>query len=96
MSLIRKHGLRKVTASEFNQNTSAAQRAAQDGPVVVVNREVPTYVLMTYQDYQNIHHASEDAAEPFISLWDAVQPSGGGIDTDLVLPERHRPREIDL
>lgn len=41
-----------ITAREFNRGVSAAKRAAQDGPVVITDRGVPAYVLLSIEDYR--------------------------------------------
>lgn len=43
-----------VTAREFNRDVSAAKRAADDGPVVVTDRGVPAYVLLSIEDYRRL------------------------------------------
>lgn len=41
-----------VTAREFNQDVSAAKRAAAQGPVIVTDRGKPAFVLLTIEDYR--------------------------------------------
>ncbi|GAA1740511.1 type II toxin-antitoxin system Phd/YefM family antitoxin [Rothia terrae] len=43
-----------VSAREFNQDVSAAKRAAQEGPVVVTDRGTPAYVLLSYEQYNKL------------------------------------------
>ncbi|MFZ7158020.1 type II toxin-antitoxin system Phd/YefM family antitoxin [Avibacterium gallinarum] len=43
-----------MTSREFNQHLNQAQKAAQIAPVIVTNRGEPTYVLMSYTDYQKM------------------------------------------
>lgn len=43
-----------VTAREFNQDVSAAKRAAEQGPVVVTDRGTPAYVLITFDEYKKL------------------------------------------
>ena len=40
-----------LSARDFNQDVSAAKRAASNGPVIITNRGVPAFVLMTYAAY---------------------------------------------
>lgn len=42
---------RTFTSREFNQDTGAAKRAAEDGPVVITDRGEPAHVLMTFEQY---------------------------------------------
>ena len=43
-----------VSSRQFNQDISSAKRAAQDGPVIVTNRGVPAYVLLTHDAYPRL------------------------------------------
>lgn len=40
-----------VSSQEFNQNTSRAKRAAEEHPVVITDRGIPSHVLMSYDHY---------------------------------------------
>lgn len=44
----------RISARKFNQDVSAAKRAADDGPVVVTDRGRPAYVLLSFADYERI------------------------------------------
>ena len=57
-----------MSSREFNQNTAAAKRAAEEGPVIITDRGVPRHVLTTYEDYEAGH-------ERRVSLLEAL---GGG------------------
>lgn len=52
-----------MTSREFNQNTHLAQKYAQDTPVIITNRGKPTFVLMTYEDYQQTKSANRSIAD---------------------------------
>jgi prevent-host-death family protein len=39
---------------EFNQGTSEAMRAANNGPVFITDRGRPAHVLMNFEDYQRL------------------------------------------
>ena len=41
-----------LSSREFNQDTSRAKKAAQDGPVFITDRGRPAHVLMTIEQYQ--------------------------------------------
>lgn len=43
-----------VSSREFNQDISAAKRAAVKRPVVITDRGHPAFVLMTYDDYRRL------------------------------------------
>lgn len=46
-----------VPATDFNRNPSYVKRLAADGPVVVTERDRPTLVVLTYEDYEKITSA---------------------------------------
>lgn len=39
------------TSREFNRDVSAAQKAAQDGPVFITDQGKPDYVLLSIDEY---------------------------------------------
>jgi len=43
-----------VTSRQFNQDTSAAKKAALQGPVIITDRGKPAHVLLSYADYQKL------------------------------------------
>ena len=49
-----------MTAREFNQDVSAAKRAAVEGPVVITDRGEPAYVLLTIDEYRQLHGDGKD------------------------------------
>lgn len=44
----------QMSSRQFNQDTSAAKRAAQEGPVIITDRGQPAHVLLSYSDYQKL------------------------------------------
>lgn len=44
----------KFTSREFNRDTGGAKNAAKDGPVYITDRGEPSYVLLTFADYQRL------------------------------------------
>jgi len=46
--------IRTISSREFNQNTSGAKKAAQDGPVFITDRGRHAYVLLTIEEYQKL------------------------------------------
>ena len=42
------------TARRFNQDTAAAKRAAEDGPVYVTDRGRPSHVLLSFEEYTRL------------------------------------------
>ena len=45
---------KKLTSRQFNQDTGGAKKAAQAGPVYITDRGQPSYVLLTFADYQRL------------------------------------------
>jgi PHD/YefM family antitoxin component YafN of YafNO toxin-antitoxin module len=43
-----------LSSREFNQDTSRAKKAAQNGPVFITDRGRPAHVLLTMQEYQRL------------------------------------------
>jgi len=52
-----------VTAAEFNQRPSQVKRAAEDEPVVITEHGRPSFVLLTYAEYQRLLRTPSDLAE---------------------------------
>ena len=52
-----------VTAAEFNQRPSQVKRAAEEEPVVITERSRPSFVLLTYAEYQRLLRTSTNLAE---------------------------------
>ena len=47
-------GATTISSREFNQNTSAAKKAAENGPVFITDRGKPVHVLLTIEEYRKI------------------------------------------
>ena len=43
-----------MSSREFNQDTSRAKKAAQNGPVVITDRGRPAHVLMSIGEYKKM------------------------------------------
>lgn len=43
-----------LSSREFNQDTSGAKRAANNGPVFITDRGRPAHVLLTIEEYQRL------------------------------------------
>ncbi|MDN5725211.1 MAG: type II toxin-antitoxin system Phd/YefM family antitoxin [Propionibacteriales bacterium] len=43
-----------MSAREFNRDVSSAKRAADNGPVVITDRGMAAYVLLTAADYEDL------------------------------------------
>jgi prevent-host-death family protein len=52
-----------VTAAEFNQRPSQVKRAAEEEPVVITEHSRPSFVLLTYAEYQRLLRTPTDLAQ---------------------------------
>jgi PHD/YefM family antitoxin component YafN of YafNO toxin-antitoxin module len=43
-----------ISIREFNQDVSRAKRAADAGPVIIIDRGRPAYVLLRHEAYQRL------------------------------------------
>jgi prevent-host-death family protein len=43
-----------LSSREFNQDTGRAKKAARRGPVVITDRNKPTHVLLSIEEYQRL------------------------------------------
>jgi hypothetical protein len=82
-----------MTSREFNQETSRAKLAAENGPLVVTDRGTPAYVLLTYADYTQLRSppnrvTGEALADP---NYDPTEP-----DFAQFLPERTVELAVNL
>jgi prevent-host-death family protein len=67
-----------ISSREFNQDTSRAKKAAQDGPVFITDRGRPAHVLITIEEYQRLTGApmtlAEALAQPDVSDFEFDPP----------------------
>jgi len=57
----------QISSREFNQDTSSAKRAAEQGPVYITDRGRPAHVLLTFEAYEALlgrHRVLDRLAEP--------------------------------
>lgn len=57
----------QMSSRQFNQDTSGAKKAAENGPVYITDRGRPAHVLLTFDDYEALvgpHRALDLLAEP--------------------------------
>ena len=60
----------QISSRQFNQNIGKAQKAAQKEPVFITNRGVPTYVLLTKEEYDRITLPKKNALDVLMNLPD--------------------------
>ena len=52
-----------LSSREFNQGTSEAKRAANNGPVFITDRGRPAHVLLSIEDYQRLTKQRRNIAD---------------------------------
>jgi prevent-host-death family protein len=43
-----------LSSREFNQDTGRAKKAAKRGPVIITDRDKPTHVLLSIEEYRKL------------------------------------------
>ena len=79
-----------LSSREFNQDTSRAKKAANDGPVFITDRGQPAHVLLSIEEYRRLSGSN-------ISLAEAIaQKEAGDFDFDPPkLDIRLRPADLE-
>ena len=57
----------QMSSREFNQDTSGAKKASENGPVYITDRGRPAHVLLSFDAYEELvapHRAIDLLAEP--------------------------------
>lgn len=57
----------QMSSRQFNQDTSRAKKAAENGPVYITDRGRPAHVLLTFDDYEELigpHRVLDLLADP--------------------------------
>ena len=80
-----------LTSREFNQDTSRAKKAANDGPVFITDRGRPAHVLMTIGEYQRLTGRGGTMVEALA----AREPDPIDFDPPRLDGEWFRPAEFD-
>ena len=63
-----------LSSRTFNQDTSGAKKAANNGPVFITDRGRPAHVLLTIKDYERLAGKTMSLAEAL------AQTDGGDFD----------------
>ena len=78
-----------LSSREFNHGTSAAKRAANNGPVFITDRGHPAHVLMSFEEYQRLTKQRRNIADAL------AMP--GIADIEFVPPRvTIKPRPVDF
>ena len=82
-----------ITSSEFNQNSSKAQKAAESAPVFITKRGKLSQVLMSYADYQRLTGKQRSAADILRGL---EHPDVADIELDIPPRSKAKRRPVDF
>ncbi len=52
-----------ISSRDFNQDVSAAKRAANGEPVIITDRGTPSHVLMSIEDYRRLSPDRRDIVD---------------------------------
>jgi prevent-host-death family protein len=78
-----------MSSREFNQDTSRAKNAALDGPVVITDRGIPAYVVLSFAEFKKLSRQKSKIGD--LLAMDQY------LDVELPLPkasEFHRPAQF--
>lgn len=76
----------EVTARNFNQDVSAAKRAASEGPVIITDRGEPSHVLLSIADYRRLL-GDERSIVDWLSSEDGIDIEPARMKVELQTPE---------
>ncbi|MFD8098039.1 type II toxin-antitoxin system Phd/YefM family antitoxin [Nocardia fluminea] len=71
-----------MSAREFNQDVSAAKRAAAEGPVVITDRGEDAFVLLSIDEYRRLKADSQDLVSR-LSMDDEIEFEPTPLQVDL-------------
>lgn len=75
-----------VTSRAFNQDVSAAKRAASKGPVIITDRGEPSHVLLSIREYERLT-ADRRSIVDLLCVEDEVELPTAPLDLSLSSPE---------
>ncbi|GJE60054.1 type II toxin-antitoxin system Phd/YefM family antitoxin [Methylobacterium trifolii] len=72
-----------LSSREFNQDSSRAKKAAEQGPVFITDRGKPAHVLLSIGDYRKLAGRevtlAEALAQPDVADFEFTPPRAGGM-----------------
>jgi PHD/YefM family antitoxin component YafN of YafNO toxin-antitoxin module len=78
-----------LSSRQFNQDSSRAKKASEDGPVIITDRGQPAHVLLTFEAYKKITRVNTKIADLL------AMPGLGDIELD-IRPPRDLAQAADL
>lgn len=76
-----------VTSREFNQDVSAAKRAATQRPVVITDRGRPSFVLMSYDEFRRLSVNEGNVVDQLLMPDDEIDFDPERLEWELTVPE---------
>jgi antitoxin (DNA-binding transcriptional repressor) of toxin-antitoxin stability system len=75
-----------MSAREFNQDVSAAKRAAAREPVIITDRGTPAYVLLSIDEFRRLTGHDQGIVE-WLSMEDDINFETEPLDLKLTVPQ---------
>lgn len=75
-----------MSAREFNQDVSAAKRAAQDAPVIITDRGEPAFVLLSIEEFRRLRGPRRTIVE-LLSMDEDIDFEPGRLEFNARVPE---------
>jgi len=75
-----------MSAREFNQDVSAAKRAAAQEPVIITDRGTPAYVLLSIEEFHRLTGHDQGIVE-WLSMGDDIDFETEPLDLKLTVPQ---------
>jgi prevent-host-death family protein len=75
-----------LSARDFNQDVSAAKRAAADGPVLITDRGEPSHVLLSIEEYRRLAGGERDLVD-WLSMDEDIDFEPGRLGIGLKEPD---------
>lgn len=76
----------QMTSREFNQDLGRAKRESLREPVIITDRGMPKHVLMSYEDYQEMHAEKSQSAYDWLCSLEHADVA----DIELDIPPRSK------
>jgi len=80
----------RLSSREFNQDTGRAKKAARRGPVIITDRDRPTHVLLSIEEYQRISGKGQSILD-MLAMREAAEI---GFSAPRLGSELHRPADL--
>jgi prevent-host-death family protein len=75
-----------MSAREFNQDVSAAKRAAAFAPVIITDRGKPAFVLLSFEEYRRLTGQERNVVD-WLAMSDDIDLDAGRVRVELGVPD---------